>query len=69
MMKLSQKPVVDAAVCGCCVHYNQHYVLGQHGSLHSLWFGHCTYPGMKIRTPEESCPHWASLRETSGDGA
>ena len=74
-MKEARYIVVEKSCCGTCVHYRQHYILGQHGKPYPLWYGHCHTPRMKRRAPDEACPHWkpaegqASRTEMPGEGA
>lgn len=52
------KPMVQAEVCGTCVHYHQHYVMLPSGRPLPLWYGHCTMPALKGRNPDQTCEHW-----------
>lgn len=52
------KPMVQALVCGNCIHYHQHYVLGYRQKPIPLWYGHCSMPKFKDRRPDETCEHW-----------
>lgn len=52
------KPMVQALVCGTCIHYYQHYVLGDRQKPFPLWYGHCGMPKLKDRRPDETCEHW-----------
>lgn len=52
------KPMVQALVCGTCIHYYQHYVLGGGQKPIPLWYGHCGMPKFKDRRPDETCEHW-----------
>lgn len=64
MMRMP-KPMVQALVCGSCVHYHQHYVLGERQKLISLWYGHCDIPKYKGRSPDETCEHWEENRDNA----
>ncbi len=55
--------MVQALVCGSCVHYHQHYVLGERQKLISLWYGHCDIPKYKGHSPDETCEHWEENRD------
>ena len=57
-MKTSRYAVVEEECCGTCVHYRQHYILGDHGRPFPLWYGHCATPRVKRRQPDEVCPYW-----------
>lgn len=52
------KPMVQALVCGTCAHYHQHYVLGNYQKPIPLWYGHCSFPKLKDRRPDETCDRW-----------
>lgn len=52
------KPMVQAEVCGSCIHYHQHYVLEGRQKLIPLWYGHCGVPKFKGRHPDETCEQW-----------
>ena len=52
------KPMVQAEVCGNCLHYHQHYVLSDHQKPIPLWYGHCGMPRFKEPRPDETCEHW-----------
>lgn len=52
--------IVERACCGSCIHYRQHYVLRENGQPFPVWYGHCRFPRLKRRTPDETCPHWES---------
>lgn len=52
------KPMVQAEVCGTCIHYHQHYVLDRRQKLIPLWYGHCGMPRFKETRPNETCEHW-----------
>ncbi len=47
-MQRMPKPMVQAAVCGTCAHYHQHYVLGGKKFV-PLWYGHCVASKLKDR--------------------
>jgi len=51
------KPMVQAAVCGTCAHYHQHYVLGGKKFV-PLWYGHCVASKLKDRDPDQTCERW-----------
>lgn len=58
------KPMVQADVCGTCIHYHQHYVLMPKGGWMPVWYGHCGKPRMKGHSPDETCEFWEdALRE------
>lgn len=57
-MERMPKTVVRAAVCGTCIHYRQHYVLGKYQKLTPLWYGHCTLPEHRHPNPDEACERW-----------
>ena len=46
--------MVQAAVCGTCAHYHQHYVLGGKKFV-PLWYGHCVASKLKDRDPDQTC--------------
>lgn len=52
------KPMVQAEVCGNCIHYHQHYVLDDRQKPTPLWYGHCGMPRFKEPRPDETCEHW-----------
>lgn len=52
------KPMVQAEVCGNCIHYHQHYVLSDRQKPTPLWYGHCGMPRFKEPRPDETCEHW-----------
>ena len=54
-----RKYMVEARVCGTCIHYHQHYVRVGEGSYQPLWYGHCGVPCRRHPTPEDGCLHWA----------
>ena len=54
-----RKYMVEARVCGTCIHYHQHYVRVGEGSYQPLWYGHCGVPRRRHPTPEDGYPHWA----------
>lgn len=56
------KAMVEAVVCGTCIHYYQHYVLGDRLKPIPLWYGHCSMPKIKVRRPGETCEHWEENR-------
>jgi len=49
--------MVQAAVCGTCAHYHQHYVLGGKKFV-PLWYGHCVASKLKDRDPDQTCERW-----------
>lgn len=52
----------DDLVCRNCRHFRQHYIqLGRRYVTTNC--GHCVYPRLKSRRPDDSCARWA-LRET-----
>lgn len=59
------KPMVQDLVCGTCIHYHQHYVLGDRQKLIPLWYGHCSFPKLKDHRPDETCERW---EENHNDG-
>ena len=59
-MNGSRYVVVEQECCGTCVHYRQHYILSEQGRPWPLWYGHCVFPRLKARKPDETCPHWTS---------
>lgn len=46
------------AVCAGCKHYYQHYVLS-HGAFWKCQAGHCTYPRLKSREPQDGCKYFS----------
>lgn len=62
-MQKMPKPMVQAVVCGNCIHYHQHYVLCDRKKWLPLWYGHCSLPRCKDRTPDETCEHWEENHE------
>lgn len=58
-MKTTRKYIVEAKVCGACVHYRQHYVLAEGGRFHPIWYGHCHVPRAgRYPQPDGVCPRW-----------
>ena len=46
------------STCRTCTHYRQHYVLDELGCI-AIDCGHCTYPRLKHREPEnKGCQHY-----------
>lgn len=52
------KPMVEANVCGTCIHYRQHYVLVEGGRFEPLWYGHCHVPRSRYPLPDGTCRHY-----------
>ena len=48
----------DAAVCGSCAHFRQHYIILSETYYTPLTYGHCVYPRLKKRSAESICPKW-----------
>lgn len=59
-MSSSRYVVVEKECCGTCVHYRQHYILSDRCKPQPLRYGHCVFPRLKDRKPDETCPHWTS---------
>lgn len=57
-MSKIRREMVEEKVCGTCVHFHQHFALLEGGGFYPLWYGHCSEPRLKDRTPGETCPHW-----------
>lgn len=51
---------VSEECCGNCKYFHQHYTRDKQGGYSPLWCGHCTYPRLKNRRNEETCPHWTA---------
>ena len=58
-MKTTRYYMVSAEVCGTCIHYHQHFVLGRGEHFHPLWYGHCGHRGLRAPQPGDICPHWS----------
>ena len=57
-----QKFYAGEKVCCTCRHYIQHYGRGKR-KYYILSFGHCIFPRVKSRAPEQTCGHWAAIKE------
>ena len=57
-----QKVYTGEKVCCTCRHYVQHYGQGKR-TYYILACGHCIFPRIKTRAPEQTCEHWASIKE------
>lgn len=57
------KPMVEAEVCGTCIHYRQHYVMVEQMKIQPLWYGHCHTPRPHYPPPDGVCPHWQGRDE------
>lgn len=58
-MTLYQKEYAGQKVCCTCVHFCQHYSYGESPKRYRLVFaGHCIYPRIKFRRPDQSCERW-----------
>ena len=45
-------------ICRKCKHFRQHYVYYDRG-YHWAYAGHCVYPRLKVRKPDEkACEHF-----------
>lgn len=47
-------------VCANCKYYHQHYVRSSatYGGYVACYSGHCVYPRIKKRMPEQHCQHF-----------
>ena len=54
-------------VCCNCVHYFQHYGKRKRG-YHVLNCGHCCYPRLKTRRPDQTCENWRAEKEPVSKG-
>lgn len=63
MSSAPRKYMVEAEVCGTCVHYYQHYVRVGEGDYRPLWYGHCVHPWRRHPTPEKGCPRWEGYEQ------
>ncbi len=50
-------------VCCTCAHYYQHYRKGKKGYF-EVNCGHCVFPRLKGRRPDQSCEHWEEKPHT-----
>ena len=62
-MKTTRYYMVEAEVCGTCIHYHQHYVLSMGQIFSPLWYGHCGRRGMRHPQPDDVCPHFTKLEK------
>lgn len=54
--------LVEGFVCGTCKYYCQHYIRWKDEKRFSaLDHGHCIYPRVKNRRPDQTCPHWTPV--------
>lgn len=69
VMKTTRYYMVEAEVCGTCIHYHQHYVLSMGQIFSPLWYGHCGRRGMRHPQPDDVCPHFTKReKEPDSDG-
>ena len=61
-----KKYIVEKQVCGTCLRYHQHYVLGVRGEFFPLWYGHCHTPRSKHPQPDQRCDRWQPREEGEG---
>lgn len=50
--------IVPLEVCGNCVHFRLHYIRYSEHGYSALHYGHCVYPRLKKREPDQTCPYW-----------
>jgi len=60
VIHLTRIPYQQDYLCGDCAHYTPHYVKID-GVYHSIHQGHCTFPRVKPRCDNETCPRWAPI--------
>ena len=57
-----QKIYTGKQVCCNCVYYRQHY--GKRGDGYQpIYCGHCVYPRLKTRQPDQTCGNWKAEKE------
>ena len=52
-------------ICGDCKHFCQHYGRDERG-YYPIACGHCTFPRVKHRVRDQTCPHWAPRERETG---
>ena len=60
-MEKTSYEIVPEHRCGGCGNYRRHYVLVRHPRCRHfmpLEYGHCVYPRLKKRAPDQSCAYW-----------
>lgn len=49
-------------VCCNCEYYCQHYCL-LNGTFQAINCGHCIFPRIKARCPDQTCEHWKEIEK------
>ena len=58
-MRKKNADIVKKERCETCAHYRQHYVKHQGtGDWVAISYGHCTFPRLKTREPDQHCDYW-----------
>ena len=55
---MSKYILQPAETCATCLHFRRHYVRREKDWFMPLDYGHCVYPRLKKREPDQSCPCW-----------
>ncbi len=50
--------IVQAAICGNCKYFHQHFVQRERFSFQPLNYGHCFMPRRKHPKATDACPYW-----------
>lgn len=53
----------ECECCFNCTHYHQHYVVSRRDGYTTCFFGHCSFPRLKIRYPNQCCEHFKQRSE------
>lgn len=57
--------LLEAKICRTCKNFLQHYILREKGHFTEVYCGHCIYPNLKSRKPDQSCVNWAPKEATN----
>ena len=52
-------------VCYTCAHYAPHYRKTERGYW-AVHCGHCSFPRVKTRKPDQTCEHWKPVENEKG---